>query len=347
MDSRVVAAPPQRARGSRPLSTWLALLLVIATGVNIRAIFGVTPPLIPVISADLDLSGTTASLLTSMPILAMALCAPLGHVLSTRLGPDWAMVWLLGLLSVAELSRAVIDSAIPLVVTAGLIGGALGALSTLTPALIVHHLPHRRGLATGVYSTSMALGVGLAAGTAQPIADVLGGWRMTLAVWGLLAWVIIAVTLAARWAGAGMVEDPGPPTRVSLPLREARAWFVTAVVQRPDVPGLRHHRLAAQPLHGPRHRPVDRRPLPGRLPVGAALLDPHPDAAHRPDPRAARGLRHRDAHLDGRDRHAGHGAPTTGRSPGCCWPASASAARAASRSSRSRTRPPRRRTPPA
>jgi CP family cyanate transporter-like MFS transporter len=230
VDPAVGAAPPhRRIRGARPLSTWLALLLVIATGVNVRAIFGVTPPLVPVISADLDLSATTASLLTSMPILAMALCAPLGHVLSTRLGTDWAMAALLAFLGLAEVSRVAIDSATPLVVTAGLIGGALGALSTLAPAMIAHHLPRLRGLATGVYSTSMALGVGLAAGTAQPIADGLGGWRVALAVWGLLAWVLVAVTLALRGAGAGMPETPGPATRVSLPLREARAWFVTAV----------------------------------------------------------------------------------------------------------------------
>lgn len=230
MDPTVVAAPPQgRSRESRPLSTWLALLLVIATGVNVRAIFGVTPPLVPVIRADLDLSATTASLLTSMPILAMALCAPLGHVLSTRLGTDWAMASLLAFLGLAEVSRVAIDSAVPLVVTAGLIGGALGALSTLTPALIAHHLPRLRGLATGVYSTSMALGVGLAAGTAQPIADGLGGWRVALAVWGLLAWVLVVVTLVLRGAGAGMPETPGPATRIALPLRDARAWFVTTV----------------------------------------------------------------------------------------------------------------------
>lgn len=223
--------PARQAEHPRRLSTWLAVALVVATGVNIRAIFGVTPPLVPVISADLGLSGTTASLLTSVTVLAMALCAPLGHVLSTRLGVDGAMVCLLVALAAAELSRALMDSATPLVVSAGLIGGALGALSTLTPALIAHHLPRMRGLATGVYATSMALGVGLAAGTAQPVADALGGWRGALAVWGLLALVLAAALLLARWRGAGMPQQTGRAgqrVRVPLPLREARAWFVTA-----------------------------------------------------------------------------------------------------------------------
>ena len=187
------------------------MALVVATGVNIRAVFGVTPPLIPLISNDLGLNGTTASLLTSVPILAMALCAPLGHVLSTRLGVDGAMVCLLLLLSAAELSRALMDSVVPLVVSAGLIGGALGALSTLTPALIAHHLPRMRGLATGIYATSMALGVGLAAGTAQPLADLLGGWRGALAAWGLLGLVLVLALSVARAARRRDARGAGPP----------------------------------------------------------------------------------------------------------------------------------------
>lgn len=222
-----------QARRSTTLSTWAALLLVVAIGVNIRAIFGATPPLVPVLSHDLDLSATTASLLTALPVLAMAICAPLGHALSTRLGADWAMISLLAFLGVAELSRLLIGSAVPLVISAGVIGGALGAISTLTPGFISHHLPRLRGLATGVYSTSMALGVGLAAGTAQPINDHLGGWRVALSLWGAVALVLVVVLMLVRLTGKGMPGLAGPREKISLPLRERRAWFVTAVYSVP------------------------------------------------------------------------------------------------------------------
>jgi len=224
--SAPAATTPLRPRGlSRPV----ALSLVVATGVNPRAVFGATPPLVPVISDDLSLSATTASLLTSVPILAMAACAPLGHALTSRLGTDCAMIALLAVAGIAELSRPVTGAAAPLVVSAGLIGGALGAISTLVPAFIAHHLPRRRGLATGVYSTSMALGVGLAAGTAQPITAHLGGWRVALGVWGVVALALAAGLTAVRAAGKGMPRDHGPQRRVPLPLREKRAWFVSAV----------------------------------------------------------------------------------------------------------------------
>lgn len=235
MTTNPAVAAPAAARATRGsgLSTWLGLALVVAIGVNIRAVFGVTPPLIPPISDDLSLSATTASLLTSVPILAMAACAPLGHALTTRLGADRAMIALLAFLGVAELSRLLIASAWPLILSAGLIGGALGAISTLVPAFIAHYLPRLRGLATGVYSTSMALGVGLAAGTAQPITDHLGGWRVALGLWGGAAFLLVAALVAVRVSGAGMPRETGPAVRVSLPLREKRAWFVTAVYAVP------------------------------------------------------------------------------------------------------------------
>ncbi|WP_166133038.1 MFS transporter [Nocardioides ochotonae] len=227
----VLASTPARDHRTHAgrLPTWLALALVVAIGVNIRAVFGVTPPLVPVISEDLSLSATAASLLTSVPILAMALCAPLGHSLTTRLGADRAMIALLAVLGLAELSRLLIGTAVPLVLSAGLIGGALGVISTLVPAFIAHYLPRLRGLATGVYSTSMALGVGLAAGTAQPITEHLGGWRVALGLWGVAALALVAALVAVRAAGAGRPRETGPAERVSLPLREKRAWFVTAV----------------------------------------------------------------------------------------------------------------------
>ncbi|WP_162794573.1 CynX/NimT family MFS transporter [Nocardioides houyundeii] len=219
--------------GGRRLPPWLAIALVIAIGVNIRGIFGAVPPLVPDIRADLDVSATTASLLTALTLLTMGLCAPLGHVLVTRIGADWAMISLLAVLALAELSRFLIDTPAPLVATAAVIGGALGALSTLTPGFISHHLPHLRGLATGIYSTAMALGVALAAGTAQPVAASFGGWRTALAVWGVVALLLAAALVLTHLGGAGVPDEAGVPTRLSLPLRERRAWFVTAVFAVP------------------------------------------------------------------------------------------------------------------
>lgn len=218
---------------SQRLPTWVALALVVAIGVNVRAVFGATPPLVPVLRADLDLSATAASLLTALLLVAMAVCAPLGHVLTSRWGADTAMIALLVFLSLAELSRLLIDSAVLLVVSAAFIGGALGALSTLAPAFISHHLPGLRGLATGVYATAMALGVALAAGVAQPINDHLGGWRVALSWWGAAALVLVLALVLVRLAGKGMPDTAGPRESVALPVGERRAWFLAATYSVP------------------------------------------------------------------------------------------------------------------
>lgn len=245
MDPSTTAVETPAATGRvAGLSTALSLALIVGIGINLRAVFGSTPPLVPLIRDDLGLNATTASLLTALPILAMGLFAPLGHLLSTRLGTNRAMVALLLALALTEGSRLWIDGALLLVLSAGAIGGALGALSTLTPAFISQHVPHLRGFATGVYSTSMAAGVALAAGTAQPLSRLPGGWRSALSVWGVAA-LLLALAL---WSVRGRttshsVPPPQPegtaaPLRAfSLPLRESRAWFVTAVYMVPMILG--------------------------------------------------------------------------------------------------------------
>lgn len=215
----------------RPLATFWLLALIVAIGVNLRAMFGAVPPLVPEISAELDLSATEAGLLTSAPVLLMGLCAPFGQRLAARLGQEPAMVAFLTLLAITALSRLVVDGAVVLVLTATVIGGAMGALSSLVPAFIGHHLPRLRGTATGVFSTSMALGVGLAAGVTRPLSDLLGGWRPSLATWGVAA-AIVAVALLVLLPRLATGPEPASDHRV-LPTPSVRGgtrrtWLVAA-----------------------------------------------------------------------------------------------------------------------
>ena len=182
-------------RAPAPLRTGSVLVLVVAIGLNLRATFGAVPPLVPDIRAELSLSATQAGLLTSAPILLMGLCAPLGQRTARRLGQEPAMVVFLGMLGVAAGTRVMVPDALALVATAVAMGGAIGALSSLVPAFIGHHLPRLRGTATGVYSTSMALGVALAAAVTGPLAEMLGGWRASLAVWGVTAGAVALALL--------------------------------------------------------------------------------------------------------------------------------------------------------
>lgn len=211
------------ARAGGPLPTVWLLLLVVALGINLRAMFGAVPPLVPVISSDLDLTATQAGLLTSGPVLLMGLCAPLGRRVAAAIGQELAMATFLGLLAVTAISRLVVVDAVMLVITATVIGAAMGALSSLVPAFIGHHLPRIRGAATGVFSTSMALGVGLAAGTTRPLAEALGGWRPALAAWGVFA-ALVTVMLFLLIPRLSRV--PATPRPVASRLRHDQALHI-------------------------------------------------------------------------------------------------------------------------
>jgi CP family cyanate transporter-like MFS transporter len=74
---------------------------------------------------------------------------------------------------------------------------ALGGMATanvLLPSLVKLHFPHRVGLLTSIYSTSLAIGLTLASVATVPLSEQLGSWR-----WGLAAWALTALVAALPW----------------------------------------------------------------------------------------------------------------------------------------------------
>lgn len=67
----------------------------------------------------------------------------------------------------------------------------MAAANVLLPSLVKRHFPHRIGLITAVYSTTMAVGLTAASVLTVPISENYGGWRIGLASWGLFAAVSV------------------------------------------------------------------------------------------------------------------------------------------------------------
>lgn len=226
------ADPPHLADPlpARPLPAWLLVLTIAVIGLNLRAGFGSIPPLVDVISAELGLTSTAAALLTSVPIACMGLSAPLAQRLASRVGAESAAATMLGVLSIACLMRLFVGSAATLFASVGLAGAGMGGVSALMPALISHHLPRIRGSATGVYSTAMASGVAVAAWIAGPTAELFGGWRPALALWGVVSAVTLLcwLVLLPRLRTPSVPELPATPACRGLPWRSPTARWVTA-----------------------------------------------------------------------------------------------------------------------
>lgn len=225
--SETLSAAP--ASGA-PLPAWVLVAMVAAVGLNMRASVGVVPPLLHDINADLHLSNTAAGLVSSLAIAFMGLCAPVGQRVGARLGSEPTTGWAMVLLGMAGLVRF-LPAGVPLLfVSAAVAGAAIGAVSALMPALIGHHLARVRGLAMGIYSAGIAVGVAIAAGTAIPLERVLGGWRPALGSWGVVATVTAALwlLLTPRLRSANRTERHDlSDVDHRMPWRSRTAWWVT------------------------------------------------------------------------------------------------------------------------
>lgn len=248
----VGARRPTRTAG---IPIWLLLLLLIGLGVSIRAVLGSVPVLNEEITSDLRLNATAFSLITSLTLLAMAVFAPLGHALATRIGYQWAVFWLLLVLAVGSIARLWVGSSPGMFASSLLCGAGMGGVSALAPGFISHTLARMRGTATGIFSLSMALGVAAAAAVALPAARQMG-WRGSLALWGALAlgiallWLTLIPrlrripqpgevaahpTVTPAHSHAPAAEWPSDPPRPrrgvlgDLPLRDPTARLVTAL----------------------------------------------------------------------------------------------------------------------
>jgi CP family cyanate transporter-like MFS transporter len=216
----------QSGRRAGPALLFIAVIALI--GLNLRAALGAVPPLLPDIDDELHLSSAGAGALTSVAVVSMGLCAPLGQRLSARIGVEPAVGCALVVLALGSALRLV-PGTVFVYVTGALVGGAMGAASALVPAIVGQHLPRISGLATGVYSASLALGVAIAAGSAVPMERALGSWRAALAVWGAVA----AMTALCWWVVQRTYMST-PAKEVSpaagsrrLPWTSQTAWLVS------------------------------------------------------------------------------------------------------------------------
>lgn len=223
-----LAAPPAPARTRR--REWIFVALVALIGLNLRAALGSVPPLLPQITADLRLSGTSQGLLTSVVVVFMGLSAPFGQKLAARIGPERATAVTLFLLAAGCVLRVAATTELVFLLSSALAGAGMGGASALIPSLIAHHVPRIRGFTMGLYSTGLALGVAVAASVALPSERWFAGWRPALALWGVvtaltgLLWLAFIPRLRSR---GSLREESRLAVNHRLPWRSPTAWWVT------------------------------------------------------------------------------------------------------------------------
>lgn len=195
--------------------------LALLVGFNLRPIMAAIGPLLDILQQDLGLSSTQASLLTTLPVFLMGICALAGPWLQRWVGEVRGIALGMLLITLASAARFVIDSGVWLIVSAAIAGTGIAMVQALMPAWLKRNHPERAGSLMGLFTTGIMGGAVIAAAGAAPAAAV-GGWRLVLGV--ALIPALLALIAWMRYAGGRQRTA----ARVVLPYRSSRAWFLLA-----------------------------------------------------------------------------------------------------------------------
>lgn len=242
-DGSATVDPPRRERaadGHRRRSLLLLGAGLILIGLNLRIGVASVGPVLGDILDDLQLSATTASLLTTIPVFAFGAFAFLTPGLTRRFG----MHRVLGIIMIvlaAGIALRLQPSLVALLGGTILVGAAIAIGNVLLPTAIKSDFSHRAGLMMGLYSTALFLGAALASGLTVPMLPLFdGSWRWAMGIWAVPA-VLAAILFLpqmrrARDSAGPEATDSGrdgsatsasgePPFRAML--RDPIAWSVT------------------------------------------------------------------------------------------------------------------------
>jgi CP family cyanate transporter-like MFS transporter len=197
---------------------------IVFTALNLRTAVASVPPLLDELRDDVPLSAAGAGLLTTLPVVCMAVGSPVAPRLARRIGTERTLAALALTIAAGVVLRLVpgVAALFAGTIVAGL-GIALG--NVLVPSLIKRDFPDRVGLMTGGYTMAISASGALAAAFTVPAENAIGhGWRPALAIWA-----IPALVAAAVWIPWSVRARPAVGA-VTLPnlWRNRLAWQVTA-----------------------------------------------------------------------------------------------------------------------
>lgn len=185
-----------RVRPVRTRGYWVALLAVVLISLNLRPGTAIGPVLAEILEG-LGQDASWGGLLAAMPGICFAAFGAFAVAFAVRVGLTYALAW--GMLATAAgllLRPWTSNSWIFLALTAVAFAG-MGTGNVLLPAFIKRRFPDQVPLLMAAYGSLLAVGATLGNLLALPLAGVApGGWRGSLALWGITAAVAVVPMLA-------------------------------------------------------------------------------------------------------------------------------------------------------
>ncbi|QTD42625.1 MFS transporter [Sporosarcina sp. Te-1] len=172
-------------------SVWIMIVGIVFIAANLRAPLTSVGPIVGLIKDEMNISNTSAGMVTTLPLLAFALFSPIVPKLGQKFGVERIILGSVVFLTVGIVIRS-LSGATTLYIGTAILGLAISVGNVLLPGLIKREFPERIGLMTGVYSISMNLFGAIASGVSVPIALGMGfGWKGALGIWGILSFISI------------------------------------------------------------------------------------------------------------------------------------------------------------
>jgi len=201
----------------------LAGIAIIGLSLNLRPVMAAIGPLLDQIEASTGFSHTGASLLTTLPVAVMGLCALFGRKLRQWFGEGPGVAVGAALLVLACLGRLAWPSKAGLIGTAVLAGIGIAFVQTLLPGFIKRDYGAKAGRVMGLYTTGIMGGAAIAAASAPGLADLVG-WAGALAIWTVPAFAGLILWFAATPMRMTIPRRITPERRARQFWRNRRAW---------------------------------------------------------------------------------------------------------------------------
>jgi len=193
---------------------WIAVSLLWLAGVGLRLTILAVPPVISLIQADFQLSGTEIGILTGLPIVLFGVAALPGSLLIARFGAVAILVAGLVIAGIASALRGAVPHTLALFAATVVMGAGIAIMQPALPPLVRQWLPKRVSFATALYTNGLLVGETLAVMLTIPVVLPLAdnSWRWAFVIWGvpLIVIAVLTVLLAPARADAQSSRTQAP-----------------------------------------------------------------------------------------------------------------------------------------
>ncbi|MFO1445288.1 MFS transporter [Bacillus sp. Bva_UNVM-123] len=217
----------------RSMRMILPITALFLASINLRPAITSVSPLLGTIQETLNMNGSVASLLTSLPVLCMGFFAPAAVHLSRRWSIERTIAYCLLLIGIATAARYFIHSSWLMLATAFLAGIGIAIIGPLLSGFIKQNFANPTAI-VGVYSMALVIGAALGSAFAVPLLTVFNhSWQSSVASWSILAFIALFFWLKPIQKEQKLADQVEPQRklenrRMNLPLKNKRAWLLTA-----------------------------------------------------------------------------------------------------------------------